>query len=172
MHWEPSSPLDYQLSPWLCLCSFCCSTCIPFHSFCFVNPYASFKSKHKIPLWSPLWLPRASFSIFLCSVHFHTSIYHTEPWAHLLSTSSTRLSCSYTSQCPQGWLVESMNNISKTVIADFYLGSSLRINTQDHMIKEQPDFYFYHLSSSCKDSLMFPKRKKNVNKSIRGWTFF
>ena len=108
----------------------------------------------------------------LCSVRLHTSIYHTEPWAHLLSTSSTRLSCSYTSQCPQGWLVESMNNISKTVIVDFYLVSSLRINTQDHMIKEQPDFYFYHLSSSCKDSLMFPKRKKNVNNSIRGWTFF
>ena len=108
----------------------------------------------------------------LCSVHLRTSIHHIEPWAHLLSTSSARLSCSYTSQCPQGWLVESMNNISKTVIVDFYLVSSLRINTQDHVIKEQPGFYFYHLSSCCKDSLMFPKKKKNVNNSITGWTFF
>ena len=130
-----SLPLDHQGSPWLCLCSSCCFHLHTLPLLLFCEPLCIPQIKTQNPPVEPFVTALGYLLHLLCSVHLHTSIYPIEPWAHLLSTSSTRLSCIYPSQCPQGWLVEWMNNISETVIVDFFLVSSLRINTQDHMIK-------------------------------------
>lgn len=136
-------------------------TRLPLHSSHFVNSYSSFKTKHKVKLWSRLWPIPYSLHLLGWPVSLYMSHWVLSPLVYL----PPQLCPPYVSfsQCPQGQFDEGICKSSEMVIVkNFYLIIvwSLKINTtKDHITKEKHDFYLCNLSYSHKRLLMFPKRK-------------